>query len=153
MNDQITALQDQITRARQEEAEALRQIAEHQAREADAGLVEQEAQDARVLGSWQAENARLQDEGNRQAVLFDEAVSRGDMDAALAAWIEMRATRHARTTLHTFAQTASHRTTGSAAGIPDLRWTDPDLLTRLQESADKAANARGDELARPLTGE
>lgn len=141
----IDDLRSKAHDAAQQLAQAEAEAAQHEAQAAAQRAAQQQERDARLLATWQAERERLQAVGKEEEVAMRKAVSAGDLNAALRAWVNSRSTRHAVRALQAEAQGAQVRTTGGQSTIPDLRYYQPDFLELVQQYAEDAAQDKGEE--------
>jgi hypothetical protein len=148
--------------------EELRQIAEDaaaQARQAEAEIERRATEQAerleQAVDAWVSDlldrqadlDEQLRERGSAYSTDFDKAVIQDrDFTAALAAWINEAAMRYARRAIRNEVQNAQHRRTGTSTA-PDIRFYDVDLVSRLEQSADRAASILGAEVAEQLIGE
>lgn len=129
-------------------AEAAEELARREAVRAAELADRQRAWDGDLVRRHKALEEHLRDVGQAASAQIDADVAALDMNAAVASWITSRATRTATQTIRDAARMAE---TNAQTGLPVsdvvVRWYDPDLLTRLQAAADKAATVLGQETA------
>lgn len=137
--------------------------AEAQARaELEARQAEQVAAVSAVQSDWRRDvitrhadlDAQLVDKGQEHRQEFAAAVRAGDLSGALAAWISERSAREARRLIRNAAANAEMaEQTGTRILPDDMRYYDPDLMSRLETEADVAATEVAQETAAALIGE
>jgi hypothetical protein len=97
--------------------------------------------------------ADLVQQGQDAREAFSAAVKAGDLAGAFEAWMAERTTRYAREAARNKAAGAGSLLGEDITRIPDLRWFDPDFLSRLEGEADQHARANGYDLADTLVPE
>lgn len=113
----------------------------------------QERWDRDLVDRYDALDRSMVDGGDTHRAAVDEALRAGDLSAAYNAWVAERAARYGRMTLRNLYIGAASRT-GQGRVLPDMRPPMNDEFSRrVEETADRDANAFGYAAANELAGE
>jgi hypothetical protein len=137
-------------------AEVARREAEAATEQAARAELLEQARHAWATDTWAKRDqtdADLMQQGQDAREAFSAAVRSADLPGAFKAWIAERSARYAREGARNKAMQAGSALGEDITRIPNLRWYDPDFLSRLEAEADKLAREHGYALADELVTE
>jgi hypothetical protein len=134
-------------------AEVARREAEAAAEQAARAERLEQARRAWATDTWakrEQTEADLVQQARDAREAFSAAVKAADLSGAFEAWMHERASRYARESARNKAVAAGSTLGEDVTRIPNLRWYDPDFLSRLEAEADQLARENGYDLADKL---